>query len=520
MMNHYHVSSPIWQTVDRYNPEADAILLLESGDRATFWRSKSCRGRSLNQLLLGGVADLWRRLAQPSSRLPILSTTWGSLVGNRSDLAGDWVTGTPELSHERQNISFSGGHEENGQRRLTHCRPNCQFITEPIPPMQPASSHQPKPTNLPQKADFVLAPYIESSNLRATYQILNTVVPYILLWILAVQVVSISLWLLPPIIILLVLFSLRCFSLMHDCGHYSLFQSKTANRITGFLLGIINAIPQYGWSRDHAYHHKTNGDWDRYRGVADFLSTEEFSQLSPLNQKLYEFLRHPLMALPGGFFYLAIKPRLILILGIYDVIHHGLTNLKQGSKVNLAQTISTHESKYWKSSTEFWDLLLNNICVVGGWIFLSHLWGLKLFWSIYSITISCSATIFIWIFFVQHIFEGAYAHKTAGWSYVLGAVKGSSYLQLPAILRWFTADISYHTIHHLSEKIPNYHLAACHRANSHLLSDVKTLEIGDLLSCSKFLLWDAASDRLVSIASWHQATKARGNEVSGQQASD
>jgi omega-6 fatty acid desaturase (delta-12 desaturase) len=280
------------------------------------------------------------------------------------------------------------------------------------------------------------------------------------------------------------------------------------NRIMGFVLGVINAIPQYGWSRDHAYHHKTNGDWEQYRSVADFLSTKEFSQLNPFNQKLYEVLRHPLMAIPGGFFYLVIKPRLILMMGVYDFIHHLFTDLKQGSKFNLAHTISTHQSKHWQSATEFWDLLFNNICVVGGWIFLSHLWGVGLFWSIYSITLSCSATIFIWIFFVQHIFEGAYAHKTAGWDYVLGAVKGSSYLELPAILRWFTADIGYHNIHHLSERIPNYHLATCHRENSHLLSDVKTLRIGELLNCSQFLLWDAASDRLVSIPQWRRCANA------------
>lgn len=374
-----------------------------------------------------------------------------------------------------------------------------QISTSIHPFVKRESSRKRKPPHLLRKTDFVLRPYIKSSDLRATYQILNTVVPYVLLWLLAVKAVSISLWLLPPIIALLILFSLRCFSLMHDCGHYSLFRSKSMNRIMGFLLGVINAIPQYAWSRDHAYHHKTNGDWERYRGVADFLSTEEFSKLDPFQQRLYAILRHPLMAIPGGFFYLAIKPRLVLIMGIYDFIHHVFTDLQQGSGFNLAQTVSAHQSKHWQSATEFWDLLFNNICVVGGWIFLSHFWGFGSFWSIYSITLSCSATIFIWIFFVQHIFEGAYAHKTAGWNYVLGAVEGSSYLELPAILRWFTADIGYHTIHHLCERIPNYHIADCHRENCHLLSDVKTLRITNILDCSQFILWDAASDRLVSI---------------------
>lgn len=348
-----------------------------------------------------------------------------------------------------------------------------------------------------KKSDFVLTSYMKSNDLRATYQILNTVIPYVLLWVLAVQAASISLWLLPPIIVLLVLFSLRCFALMHDCGHYSLFRSKRVNRTIGFLLGVINAIPQYSWSRDHTYHHKTNGDWEQYRGVADFLSTAEFSKLNSFNQRLYEVLRHPLMAFPGGFFYLGIKPRIALMVGICDFISYLFTYLKQDLGIDLAQAISTHQSKYWHTAAEFWDLLFNNICVVGGWIFLSYWLGVGFFVSIYSITLTFSAAIFIWVFFVQHIFDGTYAHKTEGWNYLMGAIEGSSYLELPTILKWFTADIGYHNIHHLSERIPNYHLEACHRENIHLLSNTKTLRIGDMLDCAKFILWDSTANRLV-----------------------
>jgi len=359
-----------------------------------------------------------------------------------------------------------------------------------------------------RKSGFVLAPYMKSNNLRATYQILNTVVPYALLWILAVKAASVSLWFMPPIIVLMILFSVRCFSLMHDCGHYSLFSSKKVNRVIGFMLGVINAIPQYSWSRDHDYHHKTNGDWQRYRGVADFLSIEEFSKLNSFNQRLYELLRHPLMAFPGGFFYLAIKPRLALIVGTYDFINYLFTEIRKDSSVDLAQAISSHKSKYWQSAAEFWDLLFNNICVVGSWIFLGYLLGFGFFFSVYSIMLTCAAAIFIWVFFVQHIFDGAYAHKTEGWSYLQGAIEGSSYLELPKILQWFTADIGYHNIHHLSERIPNYNLKACHQENIVLLSKAKTLRISNMLDCSKFILWDSASNCLVSIASFRQATQA------------
>jgi acyl-lipid omega-6 desaturase (Delta-12 desaturase) len=358
-----------------------------------------------------------------------------------------------------------------------------------------------------KKSDFVLAPYMKSDDLRATYQILNTVVPYVCLWFLAVKVAAISIWLLPPIILLMTLFSLRCFSLMHDCGHYSLFSSKKVNRCVGFLLGIINAIPQYPWSRDHAYHHKTNGNWERYRGVADFLSTEEFTKLNDKERQTYAFIRQPIMAIPGGFFYLAIAPRMALILGVYDLIRDIIRQKWQQPDLSLAATIATHQSKHWQSRTEFWDLLLNNICVISSWIYLSNLLGAGFFLSIYSLVLTCSAVIFICVFFVQHIFEGSSAHKTESWDYLQGAIEGSSYLELPLLLKWFTADIGYHNIHHLSERIPNYHLEACHRQNLHLLSNVKTLRVGDMLDCAKFILWDADSNSLVSIDSFLQGVR-------------
>jgi len=206
------------------------------------------------------------------------------------------------------------------------------------------------------------------------------------------------------------------------------------------------------------------------------------------------------MLLPGGFFYLIIKPRLALILGIAGFIQHLFTCIKQDFGMSLPAIINSYKSKHWYTREEFWDLLFNNICVVASWVYLSNLLGLGFFWSVYSIVMTCSAAIFICIFFVQHNFEGSYAHKTEGWDYLLGAIAGSSYLKLPAILNWFSADIGCHNIHHLSERIPNYNLQACHRANKHLLVDSKILTIRDIPDCFKFILWDAAADSLRSIA--------------------
>ncbi|MDB9528603.1 fatty acid desaturase [Oscillatoria sp. CS-180] len=345
---------------------------------------------------------------------------------------------------------------------------------------------------------------MKRDNVRAAFQILNTLGPYIFLWFLAAEATKFSIFLLPPVVLLLVLFSLRCFSLMHDCGHYSLFESKKVNRVVGFILGLVNAIPQYWWSRDHAFHHKTNGDWERYRSIGDFLSTIEFAQLSPFDQKLYGILRHPWMIFPGGFFYLAFKPRLILIDETFRFIAHAVSCWRKNSAMTRSEIIRTYKPQNWTTAGEFWDVLLNNVCVISSWILLCRWLGTGFFLGTYSVVLMLSAAIFICVFFVQHNFEGAYAHKTEGWDYLQGAIEGSSYLDIPEILKWFTADISYHSIHHLSEKIPNYNLRACHQRNHHLLTQTKTIRIRDMLACSKLILWDSEDDRLVSIQTFYR----------------
>jgi omega-6 fatty acid desaturase (delta-12 desaturase) len=113
---------------------------------------------------------------------------------------------------------------------------------------------------------------------------------------------------------------------------------------------------------------------------------------------------------------------------------------------------------------------------------------------------TCSAAIFICIFFVQHNFPDSYAHRTNDWSYFKGAIEGSSNLILPPILHWFSADIAFHSIHHLCERIPNYRLRACHEANQHLLKDCAYLRLSDLPRCFNLILWDSGQQRLVSMA--------------------
>ena len=125
--------------------------------------------------------------------------------------------------------------------------------------------------------------------------------------------------------------------------------------------------------------------------------------------------------------------------------------------------------------------------------------GTFFFITYYSVILTLSATIFICIFFIQHNFENTYASNTKNWDIVDGAIAGSSNLNIPDWLNWFLADISFHSIHHLSERIPNYNLKACHQANIHLLDQAKFLNLSDIPNCFKYIVWDSKNESLISI---------------------
>ncbi len=347
---------------------------------------------------------------------------------------------------------------------------------------------------------------MDSSNLRASWQILNTVVPYGALWVLVDWCWPRYPLLLLPAMGLMVLLLARCFSLMHDCGHYSLFRSRKANRVFGFLLGILSAIPQYPWSRGHAYHHKHNGDWEKYQGPSALVSTSAFDELSSGQQRFYGVLRHPLMLFPGGFFYLVIKPRLALLLGLAGFLSHLWTGLRGPSRQGLGAIVRSYHSRHWYTPAEFWDLLFNNIAVIASWWAMAHWLGAGLFWSIYTPVMACAAAIFICIFFVQHNFPDSYAHATEGWDEMAGVLEGTSDLELPALLNWFSADIGCHAIHHLSAKIPNYRLRGCQERNQHLLAGVTRLSLADIPDCFSYILWDPEACRLTTIAAHRSAS--------------
>ena len=370
------------------------------------------------------------------------------------------------------------------------------FSTDPV------ASTAPK---VLRKSDFELKPFMSSCNKLGAWQIANTLVPYGLLWWWAVHLLHQGSLLLFPVLGLMVLFLARCFSLMHDCGHYSLFRHRDTNRWIGFLLGIFAGLPQLPWSRGHAFHHRHNGNWEKYKGPSALVSTTTYNALGSSGQVMYRSLRHPLMLIPGGFFYLVIKPRIELLAGLAGLLPHTIASRRQLPATPWHQILATYRTTWWHSPEEARDLVLNNLAVVTSWFFLSWWLGASTFWLIYAPVMACSAAVFICIFFVQHNFPGSYAHSTSNWSAMNGAMEGTSDLELPALLNWFSADIGCHAIHHLCEAIPNYRLKAAQQRNAHLLTGVKRLRLRDIPSCFSYILWDESAGRLTTVAAEQMA---------------
>lgn len=343
-----------------------------------------------------------------------------------------------------------------------------------------------------------LFPYTQKSNRIGAWQIFITIVPFILLWMGYAHYVKISRYFIIPFSILVCLFILRSFVLMHDCGHGALFESKRANQIMGFVLGVITGMPQFVWSKNHNYHHNTNGDWVRYGGVFNIISTEQYAKLSDIQKKRYWRFRQPLILLPAGFFYVLFNPRFNWIAGNTVMLSKVFRSLLAFNMSEAVGIIKKWETKYWKGKKDYLHMTYNNLALISLWIVMCNLIGVVDFFLLYIISTSLAGSIGILIFTIQHNFEDSYATDTAHVDHYRAALEGTSMLVLPRFLNWFTADIAYHHLHHLSVAIPCYKLAACHKEFESLFVNVKRVYCKDLLSTFKYQLWDPEKQKIVA----------------------
>lgn len=350
----------------------------------------------------------------------------------------------------------------------------------------------------------MIARYSQSEDARGLAQVLTTLVPFTLLWWTAIRLTSASVWLALVPLPFIILFNVRAFGLMHECGHGSLFRSRWLNRLVGFFLGVISGMPQYVWSQHHNYHHAHNGDWDKYRGPYATLSVDEYAALSRAQQRLYRFKCSVTAAPLAGFIYLIFTPRFTWIKGSIGLAIHTLRQKLARPDVSLHAHAATYRTRYWKSAREYRHMLGNNVVLLSAWALMCLEYGAEHFFWIYVLSVSIAGGAGIVLFTVQHNFEHSYASDGEHWNPDSGTIEGTSHLLLPGWLNWFTVNIGYHHIHHLSASIPNYRLAECHEEYGHLFSGVTRLKLGDVPGALRCILWDRRAQRIISVAEYLQ----------------
>jgi acyl-lipid omega-6 desaturase (Delta-12 desaturase) len=350
----------------------------------------------------------------------------------------------------------------------------------------------------------IIQRHTQADNVKALTQVLTTLAFLALVWWAAALSVHVSRWLTVAAVLLISLFTLRAFVLMHECGHGSLFRTQWLNRAFGFLLGVVSGMPQYVWSQHHNFHHANNGNWEKYRGLYTTLSVDEYAAMTEAKQRMYRRKCSIAVAPFAGLIYVILNPRFTWLKGSIGLVRHIVKGKVAQPNLSIKAHAVSFETPYWKSHKEYWHMFWNNIALLSIWVLMCWAFGTVLFFTIYLISASLAGGAGVILFTVQHNFEHSYASDSRRWDYDTGAIEGSSFLILPRWLNWFTANIAYHHVHHLSAKIPNYCLIGCHNEYRDLFSDVTRVKLSDIHKALKYILWDTRAQRIISVAEYRQ----------------
>jgi acyl-lipid omega-6 desaturase (Delta-12 desaturase) len=333
-----------------------------------------------------------------------------------------------------------------------------------------------------------LTRYHQPNHGRSAVEILITVVPFVLLWLstwLSLRF-GYGLYLLPAIPA--AGFLVRLFMIQHDCGHGSFFRHRLVNDWIGRVIGVFTLTPYDFWRQAHGIHHATSGNLDR-RGIGDIdtLTVREYLALSRWRRLGYRVYRHPAVMFGLGPVYLFILRHRLP----FGLVRKGWTPWISTMATNAAIALVAAAMMLWLGVAPF---------------LLVHL----------PIAILAGA-IGVWLFYVQHQFERTSWSENRNWSFSNAALYGSSHYDLPAVLRWFTANIGVHHVHHLCSRIPFYRLPLALRHHPDL-ANVGRLTLAQSLGCIRLTLWDEAAHRLITFRELR--SRINGSRLDGSRLDD
>lgn len=315
----------------------------------------------------------------------------------------------------------------------------------------------------------VVRPYTKISDAKSWWQVANTIIPLVIVCVLAYKALAVSALLAFALSFLGSLFIVRTFIIMHDCGHGSFFNSAKTRDIVGTITGIISSTPYRQWTREHAAHHQDSGNLDK-RGRGDIwtMTLREYQEASWLEKVGYYLYRHPFVTfIIGPLFIFQVRHRFTL------------------------KTDGPEE----KRNLYFTNVVMAAIVLgFGSWL------GFKSVLMIYVPMVFFAEFFGCLLFYVQHQYEDTYWQNTKQWNYNVAAMEGCSYLNLPKVLQWFSGNIGFHHIHHLNHRVANYNLQACYDENE-VFQNCTILTMKDIIPCIRMKIFDMERGQLLT---WKQ----------------
>lgn len=326
----------------------------------------------------------------------------------------------------------------------------------------------------------MIKPYKKANHLKAITQIVNSFGPFIALWVLMYFSLDWSYWITLGLAWINSFFLVRIFIIQHDCGHQSFFEYKYLNNIVGWVCSFFSSIPYSYWARVHSYHHGHTGQLE-HRDIGDinFLTVNEFRDLPKYKKFFYRVFRSPIVL-----FFIVPTIYLAWALRVKGISFDGWRN--------------THISQHVNNA-----LLVLAFVLFGTWL------GWANFLMVHIPIVYCFGTTAFWFFYIQHQHESTYMQWTKNWDYLLAAMKGATFYNLPKLLHWLTGNIGYHHIHHLSSRIPNYNLPKCAKENPILQKYVLKLSFWESLKMIYNKLWDEEQQRMISFREYYRLEKLR-----------
>lgn len=315
-----------------------------------------------------------------------------------------------------------------------------------------------------------LTPYRGSDRARSLFELAITLVPFAAIWFVMWLTLDIGYWLTLVLAVPAAGLLVRLFLIQHDCGHGSFFRRRRTNDWTGRLLGVLTLTPYDYWKRSHAIHHATSGNLDR-RGIGDIdtLTVREYLALPWWRRLGYRLYRNPLVMFGIGPAYLFVLQFRLPV----RFFHEGW--------------------RVWISP------MATNVGIAAVAALMIWVIGWKDFIAVHAPIALLAASIGVWLFYVQHQFDETAWASDEDWNVHDFALHGSSHYDLPGILKWFTANIGVHHVHHLCSRIPFYRLPHVLRDHPELAS-IGRITALESLKCVRLTLWDEAAQRLISFS--------------------